>query len=62
MDEIFKKITNTVELCNKELFGHPNVPQSYEVNRQLVTRNSSLTPICSLSKRSLLPSLTVPGF
>ena len=32
---------------------------TYEVNWQLVTENGSLTPICSLSKRSLSPSLTV---
>ena len=37
----------------------PNVPYSYEVNWQLVTGNGSLTPICSLSKGSLSPSLTV---
>jgi hypothetical protein len=37
----------------------PNVPYPYEVNWQLVTENGSLTPICSLSNRSLSPSLTV---
>ena len=37
----------------------PNVPYPYEVNWQLVTANGSLTPIWSLSKRSLSPSLTV---
>ena len=37
----------------------PNVPYSYEVNWKLVTGNGSLTPIFSLSKRSLSPSLTV---
>ena len=45
----------------------PNVPYSYEVdvkvtsevNWQLVTGNGSLTPICSLSKRSSSPSLTL---
>ena len=31
----------------------------YQVNWQLVTGNGSLTPICSLSKRSLSPSLTL---
>ena len=56
----------TVELGDKELFGQPkncsliaNVPYPYEVNWKLVTENGSLTPICSLSKRSLLQSLTV---
>ena len=39
----------------------PNVPYPYEVNWKLVTGNGSLTPICSLSKRSLAPSLTVPA-
>ena len=37
----------------------PNVPYPYEVNGKLVTGNGSLIPICSLSNRSLLPSLTV---
>ena len=37
----------------------PKVPYPYEVNGKLVTGNGSLIPICSLSKRSLLPSLTV---
>ena len=32
----------------------PKVPYPYEVNGKLVTGN------CSLSNRSLLPSLTVP--
>ena len=36
-----------------------NVPYPYEVNGKVVTGNGSLIPICSLSKRSLLPSLTV---
>ena len=36
-----------------------NFPYPYEVNWELVTENGSLTPICSLSKRSLSPSLTV---
>ena len=40
----------------------PNVPYPYEVNWQMVTENSSLTPICSLSKCSLSPSLTVVRF
>ena len=40
----------------------PNVPYPYEVNWQLVTGNGSLTPNCSLSKRSLSPSLTVCHF
>ena len=40
----------------------PNVPYPYEVNWQLVMGNGSLTPICSLSNRSLLPSLTVAVF
>ena len=35
------------------------VPYPYEVNGKLVTENGSLIPISSLSKRSLLPSLTV---
>ena len=37
----------------------PKVPYPYEVNGKLVTGNGSLIPICSLSSRSLLPSLTV---
>ena len=37
----------------------PKVTHPYEVNGQLVTGNGSLIPICSLSNRSLLPSLTV---
>ena len=37
----------------------PKVPYPYEVNGKLVTGNGSLTPICSLSNRSLSPSLTV---
>ena len=32
---------------------------SYEVNGKLVTGNGSLIPISSLTKHSLLPSLTV---
>ena len=52
-----------VELGDKELFGHPKiVPYPYEVNGKLVTGNGSLTPICSLSTRSLSPSLTVLYF
>ena len=48
-------LVGTVELGDKELFGHPKiVPYPYEVNWHLVTVNGSLTPICSLS-----PSLTV---
>ena len=38
----------------------PNVPYPYEVNGKLVTGNGSLIPISFLSKRSLLPCLTVP--
>ena len=57
----------TVGLGNKDLFGCPKIvsyltqkfPYPYEVNGKLVTGNSSLLPICSLSNRSLLPSLTV---
>ena len=37
----------------------PKVPYSYELNGKLVTGNGSLIPICSLSNRSLMPSLTV---
>ena len=37
----------------------PKVPYPYEVNGKLVTGNGFLIPICSLSNRSLLPSLTV---
>ena len=37
----------------------PKVPYPYEVNGKLVTGNGSLIPICSLSNRSLLPSLNV---
>ena len=40
----------------------PKVPYPYELNGKLVTGNGSLIPICSLSNRSLLPSLTVPAF
>ena len=40
----------------------PNVPYPYEVNWQLVTGNGSLTPICSLSNRSLSPSLYLGNF
>ena len=36
-----------------------NVPYSYGVNGKLVMGNGFLTPICSLSNRSLLPSLTL---
>ena len=32
---------------------------TYKVNGKLVTENGSLIPICSLSNRFLLPSLTV---
>ena len=39
-----------------------NVTYPYEVNWQLVTENGSLTPICSLSKRSSSSSLTVYCF
>ena len=47
---------DTVELSDKELFGHPKiVPYPYEV--KLVTRNGSLTQIRSLC--SLSPSLIV---
>ena len=49
---------STVELGNKELFGHPKIVP-YEVNGELVTGNGFLIPIWSLSNRSLLPSLTV---
>ena len=50
-------VQNTVKLGDKELFGHPKiVPYRYEVNWQLVKGNGSLTPKCSLSKRSLSPS------
>ena len=63
-------LAGTVKLGDKELFGLlklPNVPYHYEVNSKLVTGNGSLTPISSLSNRSLSPSLTVapeqpPGF
>ena len=56
---------STVELGDKELFGHPrivpylmpNVPYPYEDKLALGSRK--LTPICSLSKRSLSPKLTV---
>ena len=37
----------------------PKVPYPYEVNGKLVTGNGSLITICSLSNRSLLPSLAV---
>ena len=35
------------------------VPYPYEINGKLVTENGSLIPICTLSNRFLLPSLTV---
>jgi hypothetical protein len=37
----------------------PKVPYLYEVNGKFVKGNGSLIPICSLSNRFLLPSLTV---
>ena len=37
----------------------PKVPYPYEVNGKLVAGNGSLIPVCSLSNRSLLPSLTI---
>ena len=37
----------------------PKIPYPYDVNGKLVTGNGSLIPICSLSNRSLLSSLTV---
>ena len=40
----------------------PKVPYPYEVNGKLVTGNGSLIPMCSLSNRSLLPSLTIHIF
>ena len=40
----------------------PKDPYPYEVNGRLVTGNGFLIPICSLSNRSFLPSLTVPNF
>ena len=44
----------------------PKVPYLYEVNGKLVTGKGSLTPtltpICSVSKHSLSPSLTVLGY
>ena len=40
----------------------PKVPYPYEVKGKLVTGNGSLLPICSLSNRSLLPSLTICNF
>ena len=50
----------TVKLGDKELFGHTKIlSYCYEVDGKLVTGNGSLTPICSLSNRSLSPSLTV---
>ena len=45
-------VPSTVKLGNKELSSHPKIGK-------LVTGNGSLIPISSLSKRSLLPSLTV---
>ena len=39
----------------------PKDPYPYEVHGKLVTGNGFLIPICSLSNRSLLPSLTVFG-
>ena len=60
------KYEGTVELGNMELFGcpknfslMPKVPYPCEVNGKLVTGNDSLIPICFLSNRSLLTSLTV---
>ena len=40
----------------------PNLPYPYEVNGNLFTGNGSLIPICSLSNRSLLPTLTLPTY
>ena len=40
----------------------PKVPYPYDVNGKLVKGNGSLIQICSLSNRSLLPSLTVYVF
>ena len=37
----------------------PKFPNPYEVTGKLVAGNGSLIPSCSLSNRSLLPSLTV---
>ena len=37
----------------------PKVPYPYEVNGKFVTGNGSLIRICSISNRSLLPSVTV---
>jgi hypothetical protein len=37
----------------------PKIPYPYEVNGKLVAGNGSFIPICSLSNRSLLPSLAV---
>ena len=37
----------------------PKVTYHYELNGRLVTGNDSLMPFCSLSNRSLLPSLTL---
>ena len=48
-------------LVTLKFFLMPKVPYPYEVNDKLVTGNGSLIPICSLSNRSLLPSLTVLG-
>ena len=57
---IFSIFICTVKLGNKELFGRLKiVPYPYEVNGKLVTGNGFLISICSLSNRSLLPSLIV---
>ena len=66
LEYLWIEIADTVELGDKELFGHPkivslapNVPYLYEVNWQLVTENGSLTPISCLSKGPLSISSTV---
>ena len=41
-----------------KLFLNAKCPYPYEVKCKLVKEKGSLTPICSLSNRSLSPSLT----
>ena len=43
-----------------KLFLNAKCSYPYDVNWQLITRNGSLTPNCSLSNRSLPPSSTAP--
>ena len=56
-DNISSLVQSNLAIRNCSLM--PKVPYPYEVNAKLVTGNGSLVPICSLSDRSLWPSLTI---